>query len=180
MPARTSLCAGDTGGLSADWSQLLHLLPRCRPGTKAPKAPWPGKDHHTAGSLGCPQVSSVKPSSPWSSPLQGPKRKLHSRLRQSTSWLKIPACRLAGSPWDSWPACNPPGKGEPFPRPGCTEPCRVGFPAWSSGPGVLSAAAMLGHVWPEQLAPLLHCCPGVHRPLWESSRYFYGKYYLLF
>lgn len=168
-------------------ASFQHLLPRCRPGPKAPKAPWPGKDHHTTGSLGCPQVSSVKASSLWSSPLQGPKQKLHSRLGQSTSWLKIPACRLAGSPWDSWPACNPPGKGEPFPCPGCTEHCRVGFPAWPSGPGVLSAAAMLGHVWPEQLAPLLHCCPGVHRPhcwpfrpVWESSRYFYGKYYLLF
>ena len=155
------LCAGGTAGLSADQSWLPHLLPRCRAGPKAFKAPWHRKDHHTTGSLECPQVSSVKPPSPWT---QGPNSPGIQTKASFPPWTKhllaedthFQTCRfflLVGL------------HATPLEReglsliPGCTEPCRVGFPAWPSWPGALSAAAMLSHTWPRTAGPSLPLLP---------------------
>ena len=153
------------------------------------KAPWPGKDHHTTGSLGCPQVSNVKPPSPWTQGTNSPGTQTKASFPPWTKHLLAEDTRFQTCRFSVKLACmQPPWKGRAFPSPlGAQSPA-----GWGSLLGHPSQEpSALQPCWvtrgQEQLAPLFHCCPGMQRPhcwpfrpLWESSRYFYGKYYLLF
>lgn len=124
MPVRASLSDGGAGGPYADRNQLPHLLARHRPDqTKAPTAPWPGKDHH-GGSGKSRSLQCATPQHPeFPSPGTQTKPTFHPWTR-----LKIPPYRPTCSLQDGWPVCNPPGKGGPFPHPGEHRGLQGGIP----------------------------------------------------
>ena len=82
------------------------------------------------GSLGCPQVSSVKLPSPWTQGTNSPGTQMKASFPPWTKHLLaedtcFQTCRFSLL---SWPACNPPGKGGPFPHPWVHRALQVGVP----------------------------------------------------